>query len=191
MEQQTALQVETVKPGSPAAELGIQPGDIVRAYNNAPIASNTALSNAMFTATEKKLTQVPLVLGRGSKKLRLTVPTESLGIQCTETVIRDQSPRSSDRMTDPNTNYGVARSVATVISLLGWALVALGALVAIAAVFGGLNSRYGAVTLVAVLPGLGTVVSGFLLIMGSQVTKATVDTADHTRAILQIAKDSS
>ena len=183
------LTVDTVKPGSPAAELGIQPGDIVRAYNNVPISSNTALSSAAFNAREKQLTEVPLVLGRGLQKLRLKVPTESLGIECTETVVHDRSPGQMSDTSDRDTRYGVARSVATVISLLGWVLVALGALVAVAAVATGLNSRYGAVTLVAVLPGLGTVVSGFLLIMGAQVTKATVDTADHTRKILQTVTD--
>jgi len=34
------------------------------------------------------------------------------------------------------------------------------------------------------MPGLGTVASGFLMIMGAQVTQATVDNADHTREIL-------
>ena len=185
------LTVDTVKPGSPAAELGIQPGDVVRAYNNVPISSNTALSSAAFNAREKQLAEVPLVLGRGLQKLRLKVPTESLGIECTETVVHDRFPGQAHDTSDPDTHYDLARVVATVVSLVGVVLIAVGAFVAISAIVAAENARYGGITLLIVLPGLGTAVTGLLLVMGAQVTRATVDTADHTREILQLATDST
>ena len=50
-----------------------------------------------------------------------------------------------------------------------------------------LESRYGGglggLSLVALLPAIGTAVSGFLLVMGAQATRAIVDTADHAREI--------
>ena len=185
------LTVDTVKPGSPAAELGIAPGDIVRAYNNVPIASNTALSSAAFNAREKQLTEVPIILGRGLQKLRLKVPTESLGIECTETVVHDRPPGQVGDASDPTTHYDLARVVATIVSLLGFVLIAVGAFVAISAIVAAENARYGGITLLVVLPGLGTAVTGLLLVMGAQVTKITADTADHAREILQLATDSS
>jgi len=87
--------------------------------------------------------------------------------------------------------YGAARTVSMFISFLGWAVFAGGIIAAIAGFAGmGSGGRYGGgVSLLALLPGLGMAVAGLFLVAAGQVTRATVDSADHTREILNFIKN--
>jgi hypothetical protein len=97
---------------------------------------------------------------------------------------------STSTSTAPYTSdYGTARGIAQVISVIGWIVVAVGSLAAIAGLSG--SNQFGGVSLLAVLPGLGIAVSGLLLVVAGQVTRATVDNADHTREILKLLKERS
>jgi hypothetical protein len=85
---------------------------------------------------------------------------------------------------DYKSGYGVTRGVCSFISFLGWLSVIVGGIIAFIAIISTLQSGYGSAPMVASLTGVGTVFSGFMMIMGAQVTRATVDNADHTREIL-------
>jgi hypothetical protein len=89
-----------------------------------------------------------------------------------------------------NSDYGAARKVSMFISFLGWLVFAIGLIAAIGGIAAGGNSRYGnEMSLIAMFPGIGIAVSGLFLVAGGQVTRATVDNADHTREILNLLKD--
>ena len=174
------LKVSTVTEGSQADQLGIQSGDILVSYNGTAVYSNLDLSNAVFNAKNKKIENLELVILRNGSEVRLRATLEPLGITCMEEG-REPAANTKNRV-NYKTDYGVARGVCSLVSFLGWLLVFGGVIVALTAIGG--SSRYGSVSLIAMLPGLGTAVSGFMMIMGSQVTRATVDNADHTREIL-------
>jgi len=74
--------------------------------------------------------------------------------------------------------YKTAIFVSNLVSFFGWVLVAMGVLFAVIGL-------YSSLSMIGMLPDLGTAVSGLFLVMGGQITKATVDNADHTREILQ------
>ncbi len=87
-------------------------------------------------------------------------------------------------------DYEVARKISKFLSFLGWLVFAVGVIAAIAGLVSGTQSRYGGgVSLLALLPGLGISVSGLFLVAAGQVTRATVDNADHTREILNIIRE--
>ncbi|HFE38745.1 MAG TPA: hypothetical protein ENK06_10080 [Gammaproteobacteria bacterium] len=87
-------------------------------------------------------------------------------------------------------DYEVARKVSRFISFLGWVVFALGIIVAFAGFVNGVQSRYGGgVSIIGMLPGLGITVSGLFLVAAGQVTRATVDNADHTREILNTLRE--
>ena len=65
-----------------------------------------------------------------------------------------------------------------------------GWLVAFAGVFTGYLSIVSG-SLIALLPGFGICVSGLFLVTAGQITRATVDNADHTREILKLIKEKS
>ena len=58
------------------------------------------------------------------------------------------------------------------------------AVIAIAMLLSNMGSRY--FSLGGILPGVGTLISGLFMIMGAQVTKATVDNADNTRELVAL-----
>lgn len=87
--------------------------------------------------------------------------------------------------------YGVARSLSGLVIVVGWIVVVIGVIlsfVLIASVFkSGLNI-YG---LAAILPGLGAVGGGLVMIMSGQITMATLDSADNTGRILNTVRKMS
>jgi len=84
--------------------------------------------------------------------------------------------------------YGAARTVSMFISFLGWAVFSGGIIAALVGI--GSGSRYGGgVSLLALLPGLGMAVAGLFLVAAGQVTRATVDSADQTREILNFIRN--
>mgnify|MGYP000347884685 CR=1 FL=1 len=56
--------------------------------------------------------------------------------------------------------------------------------IAIVMLLSNMGSRY--FNLAGILPGVGTLISGLFMIMGAQVTKATVDNADNTRELVAL-----
>ena len=87
-------------------------------------------------------------------------------------------------------DYDVARKISKFISFLGWVVFAIGVIAAFAGLVSGTQSSYvGGGSLLAILPGLGVAISGLFLVTAGQVTRATVDNADHTREILKIVSE--
>lgn len=83
--------------------------------------------------------------------------------------------------------YETSRKVSMIISGFGWLVFAIGIIAALAGLASGLQSRYG-IGLMGVLPGIALLVSGLMMVVAGQVTRATVDNADHTREILALLK---
>jgi len=79
-----------------------------------------------------------------------------------------------------NSDYGAARGISSFISGVGWVVVVIGVLIALA----GAGQGYA----LAILPGLGLAVAGIIVVASGQVTRAAVDNADHTREILTLLK---
>lgn len=87
-------------------------------------------------------------------------------------------------------DYTTARKIAMFISFLGWIVFAGGIIAAFVGMESGLQSRYGGgVSILATLPGFSIAVSGLFLVAAGQVTRATVDNADHTREILSFIRE--
>lgn len=84
--------------------------------------------------------------------------------------------------------YKTTRSIAQSVSSVGWLLVIGGLLAVVISISTAMSSRYG-FELVAVIPALGVLVVGLLLVMQGQLTRAVADTADsasETAAILRV-----
>jgi len=177
----SVLKVIKVEEDSQAKHLGILVGDIIVSYNETPVNSSLALSNAVQSAKKSGDEQVEIVIVRDGQQILLqALPAERLGFLC-ESKDNSKPPAKKHRPTYTS-DYGIARTVAGIISTFGWILVVVGVFVTVVPLLGG-NARF-SVAWFAMMPGLGTVASGFLMIMGAQVTQATVDNADHTREIL-------
>jgi len=82
--------------------------------------------------------------------------------------------------------YNATRTIASIISLVGWVLVGIGGMVFLKGLLIGGNSSdnpfvsSGALAAYGMLSGLGTSISGLILVLGGQITRAVVDTADNT-----------
>jgi hypothetical protein len=89
--------------------------------------------------------------------------------------------RISDSSPDVYTStYHTARTIAQLISVVGWLGVGIGALLLLGAFSGGGG--------LLVVPALGVALGGFLLVGLGQLTRAAVDTADYTGEMLAIMK---
>jgi len=177
------LKVNEVISGSQAEHIGIQIGDILVSYNKTPVSTNTELANAIYNAKNNKMSNVQIGISRDGSEMTMLATTDPLGLTCNEET-SSETAKSSKGKVHYKTDYGVARGICSLVAVFGWVLVIGGFIVAFVSLGGG-SSRYGGgFSLITMLPGLGTVVSGFIMIMGSQVTRATVDNADHTREIL-------
>ncbi|WP_157727643.1 hypothetical protein [Stappia sp. ES.058] len=95
--------------------------------------------------------------------------------------------------------YKTGRAVTSLLESIGWLIVSLGVIVALAGfVSGGLmgmtsrNFGGGSVSIIfriiASVPGILVVGSGLMSIMLAQHTKATIDTSEMTRELLDIAR---
>jgi hypothetical protein len=85
--------------------------------------------------------------------------------------------------------YKTGRLLARIISFFGWIVVALSIVLAILFVIGLVQKdTYSDHTMVLGMAGLtvGTILAGIILIAIGQMLRATLDTADHTRQMLDI-----
>lgn len=95
--------------------------------------------------------------------------------------------------------YKTGRAVTGWLEFLGWAIVVLGVIVALAGFasggflgmasrnFGGGNTPF-LFRIISMVPGILVAAGGLMSIMLAQHTKATIDTAEMTRELLAIAK---
>lgn len=81
-------------------------------------------------------------------------------------------------------NYKTALAVSQFVEFIGWAVVVVGVIAFLVGLSSASYER--GASFLAIIPGLGLAIAGLFLVMGSQVTRATVDNADHTREILII-----
>ena len=77
--------------------------------------------------------------------------------------------------------YSTARGLSSLVGFLGWTFVVIGVSTMIYSASQNLGG-------IVVLTGIGLFVAGLLQVMVAQIVKATTDTADHSREILEILK---
>ncbi len=86
-------------------------------------------------------------------------------------------------------SYEAARTYFSIIGFVAWVVIIIGVLVAIV----GASSvgRYGVpgAGLVAMVPGVGIGIAGFIQLAFVQMGRAQVDTAEYTQQMLKIARD--
>jgi len=165
------IYVTDVTEGGAAAESGIQVGDVILEYNGVSISSSKDLAHAKLNSPPSERGAEVLV-GRKGDSQSLILPRGHLGISTEE--LASPPPFSSTC----NTGYGYAVGMSQFVSFLGWSAVLAGVVALFSA-----NSRYGVNITVTVL-GFVSIFFGFVALMGAQMTRATVDTADYTREIL-------
>lgn len=85
---------------------------------------------------------------------------------------------------DYESTYKTARGIATLVSFIGWFLVAIGVIIAIVALIGLSNSNN--LSSMAFIPAISLIVGGLLLVMGGQLNLACVDTADNTGRLVEL-----
>ena len=76
------------------------------------------------------------------------------------------------------TSYSVARNIARVVSIIGWIVV----IISLYELF------HLGLTMLSLYLIVGGFVSGLLLVVASQLTRAIIDTADNTGQILELMK---
>lgn len=86
--------------------------------------------------------------------------------------------------------YETSRTIAKIVSAVGWVVVGVGALLLLITIPELAKSRYG-VNWLKLIPSIGIALAGFLVVAAGQVTRATVDTADNTGRILSVLMDQS
>ncbi len=82
---------------------------------------------------------------------------------------------SVDNIQEQSNDYGTAISVTKFIVFLGWVNVIAGIAVVIS----------GGFLVVGVSGTIGIITSGFMLIMGGQITRATADSANYSKQMLE------
>ena len=93
----------------------------------------------------------------------------------------------SDYSTDYASTYGTARMIAQFVSFVGWVVVGISVLILLVSLVKSTES-HGGFALMGLFPSLAGVISGLLLVMSGQLTRATVDTADNTGQMLAVMK---
>ena len=135
-----------------------------------------------------------ILIRRQKQDLKFEVTLEPLGIEEVEEVPINSNTNAAPQVVSHGshtnndgykTKYGVAHGVSNLTCYFGWGLVIIGAIVTLVSIVNGIKSQYGGLSLFDTLSGIGITVTGFLLIMGAQITLATIDNADHTREILK------
>ena len=86
-------------------------------------------------------------------------------------------------------SYEAARSLYSFLEFIAWAVVVTGVIVALMGAAGA--SKYGgsAAGLLAMVPGIGIGITGFILVAFVQMGRATVDTAEYSQQMLKLSRD--
>ncbi len=104
----------------------------------------------------------------------------------TESVKEDIAKSNSPL--DYTSTSGTSRMIASLVSFLGWVIVAISVLILLFSLVGSLKENSG-LALMGLFPSLAGIISGLLLVMSGQLTRALVDTADNTGQMLAIMKN--
>ena len=86
-------------------------------------------------------------------------------------------------------SYEAARKLFSFLGFIAWSVIVIGVLVAL--VGAGTGGRYGVpgAGLVAMVPGIGIAIAGFIQLAFVQMGRAQVDTAEYTQQMLKISRD--
>ena len=86
-------------------------------------------------------------------------------------------------------SYEAARSLFSFLAFIAWSVVVIGVIVALISAAGA--SRYGGsgAGLLAMVPGIGIGITGFILVAFVQMGRANVDTAEYTQQMLKLSRD--
>src|SRR5690606_2999324 len=90
--------VQTVNPGEPADEAGMEPGDVIIEYNGERVTSNEQLIS-MVVGTRPDTT-VPIVVMRDGKRITLKVTVDELNLE------EEQRGRRTSTQRDEPTTTG-------------------------------------------------------------------------------------
>jgi hypothetical protein len=179
------LKVSLIKTGSQAEQLGIKVGDFIISYNKVPVCSNLELSNAVLVAKKTGFALAEIVVARVGQHLNFEATLEPLGLNCEEISV-ESATSVNKSIYEYQTEYSVSRIVSFIVSFVGWVVVLVGSIVVFSAVTSDAKTIGGALSMVAILPGVGAVIAGFVLILWAQILRAAVDNADHTREIMKL-----
>ena len=86
-------------------------------------------------------------------------------------------------------SYEAARSLFSFLAFCAWSVVAIGGVIALIGVTSMSSYAGGAAGLLAMVPGIGIVLAGLLLVAFVQIGRANVDTAEYTQQMLKISRD--
>lgn len=101
-------------------------------------------------------------------------------------VMREDVNRSNDAA-HYNSTYDTTRMIAACVSFVGWFVVGISVLILLVSLVKS-NDSYGGFALMGLFPAFAGIISGLLLVMAGQLTRATVDTADNTGQMLSLMK---
>lgn len=99
---------------------------------------------------------------------------------------REEAAKRDDRA-DYMTTYATARLIAQLVSFVGWVVVIISAMILVVSLAKSRDSG-GFDLMMGLLPSFSGLISGLLLVMFGQITRATLDTADNTGQILALMK---
>jgi len=105
LENRNGAVVLNVVPGGAAAEAGIEPGDVIVAYNGMPITRSDELV-AMVTATRPGTT-VPVRVVRDREEQTIDVTIEELDIETETASLRPNNGGGSDDPQETSTGFGL------------------------------------------------------------------------------------
>lgn len=86
-------------------------------------------------------------------------------------------------------SYDAARSLFSFLGFIAWAVVVTGVIVALIGAAGASKYGGGGAGLLAMVPGIGIGITGFILVAFVQMGRATVDTAEYTQQMLKLSRD--
>ena len=189
------VKISQVLTGSQAERLGIQTEDILISLADQPIKTMEEFKNIVAQKKNEQCYKANLIIERNNQPKTLVVDlTTQLGI------IGDDyhgdktgddkgdlgaAPQLSASAISVPTQYGTTRAVCAFLLALGTLSVIVGILFALTA----LMASYRGINPFEIILSLAFVAIGLGLIVGAQVTRATVDNADHSREILKILQE--
>jgi len=100
--------------------------------------------------------------------------------------MKDEVARSNN-ITDYTSTYDTSRMIAKFISSIGWIVVGISVLIVLVSLLKS-TGEYGSFALMGLVPALAGFISGLILVMTGQLTRAMIDTADHTGQMLSLMK---